>query len=39
MRDLMGGKKSDFVSAYEKIEPKVQKSLEKIIATYLENNE
>jgi len=39
MRDLMGAKKSDFVSQYEKTEPKVQKSLEKIIETYLENNE
>ena len=39
MRDLMAGKKSDFVSQYEKIESKVQKNLEKLIDTYLQNNE
>ena len=39
MRELMAGKSSDFVSKYEKIEPKAQKSLEKLIDTYLNNGD
>ena len=35
MRDLMGKKSSDFVSAYEKIEDKANASLQKIIDTYI----
>ena len=38
MRDLMGSKSADFVSKYEKLEPKAQTSLEKLINTYLQNN-
>lgn len=39
MRDLMGSKSSDFVSRYEKLEQRVQTSLEKLIDTYLQNND
>lgn len=38
MRELMSAKSGDFVSKYQKIEPMVQKSMEKLIDTYLQNN-
>jgi len=38
MRELMQAKSSDFVSRYERIEPRIQASLEKIIEAYLQND-
>ncbi|MCL2815031.1 MAG: hypothetical protein FWD23_10575 [Oscillospiraceae bacterium] len=37
MREITGAKTADFVSKYEKIEPKAQQSLEKLIDAYIQN--